>query len=131
MIKFRNNTHYCCSCRISIFYQEYYKFNRVGNRKDNGNGQDQQIGSTVVEIDEVNKFNILNIELSIPINYYHKSFIFIYSSFSFPQNSATITTEDAVIKKTLRKFYWSAGVSYWFNTRKTMTRINHYLLYRY
>jgi hypothetical protein len=48
----------------------------VGNRKDNGNGQDQQIGSTVVEIDEVNKFNILNIELSIPINYYHKSFIF-------------------------------------------------------
>jgi hypothetical protein len=58
------------------FYQEYYKFNRVGNRKDNGNGQDQQIGSTVVEIDEVNKFNILNIELSIPINYYHKSFIF-------------------------------------------------------
>jgi hypothetical protein len=47
----------------------------VGNRKDNG-GQDQQIGSTVVGIDEVNKFNILNIELSIPINYYHKSFIF-------------------------------------------------------
>jgi hypothetical protein len=34
------------------------------------------IGSTVVGIDEVNKFNILNIELSIPINYYHKSFIF-------------------------------------------------------
>jgi hypothetical protein len=32
------------------FYQEYYKFNRVGNRKDNGNGQDQQIGSTVVEM---------------------------------------------------------------------------------
>jgi hypothetical protein len=58
-----------------------------------------------VEIDEVNKFNILNIELSIPINYYHKSFIFIYSSFSFPQNSATITTEDAVIKKTLRKYF--------------------------
>jgi hypothetical protein len=49
------------------FYQEYYKFNRVGNRKDNGNGQDQQIGSTVVGIDEVNKFNILNIELSIPL----------------------------------------------------------------
>jgi hypothetical protein len=36
----------------------------VGNR-DNGNGQDQQIGSTVVEIDEVNKFNILNIELVV------------------------------------------------------------------
>jgi hypothetical protein len=25
------------------FNQEYYKFNRVGNRKDNGNGQDQQM----------------------------------------------------------------------------------------
>jgi hypothetical protein len=72
-----------------------------------------------VEIDEVNKFNILNIELSIPINYYHKSFIFIYSSFSFPASSATITTEDAVIKEDLKEvFYWSAGVSYWFNTRK-------------
>jgi hypothetical protein len=56
-----------------------------------------------VEIDEVNKFNILNIELSIPINYYHKSFIFHLFSFSF--QSSAITTEDAVIKKTLRKYF--------------------------
>jgi hypothetical protein len=58
-----------------------------------------------VGIDEVNKFNILNIELSIPINYYHKSFIFSFiPHLAFPQSS-TITTEDAVIKKTLRKYF--------------------------
>lgn len=103
------------------FYQEYYKFNRVGNRKDNGNGQNQQIGTTVVGIDEVNKFNLLNIELSMPINYYYKSFIFSFSPhLAFPQSSATITTEDAVIKEDLKEvFYWSAGISYWFNTSKS------------
>jgi hypothetical protein len=53
-----------------------------------------------VEIDEVNKFNILNIELSIPINYYHKSFIF--HLLAFHKSSATITTEDAVIKEDLK-----------------------------
>jgi hypothetical protein len=57
--------------------------------------------------------------LSIPINYYHKSFIFSFiPHLAFPQSSA-ITTEDAVIKEDLKEvFYWSAGVSYWFNTKK-------------
>jgi hypothetical protein len=50
------------------FYQEYYKFNRIVNLKDNANGQNQQISITVVGIDEVNKFNIINIELRIPTN---------------------------------------------------------------
>jgi hypothetical protein len=57
-----------------------------------------------VEIDEVNKFNILNIELSIPINYYHKFYFSFIPHLAFPQSSATITTEDAVIKKTLKYF---------------------------
>jgi hypothetical protein len=57
-----------------------------------------------VEIDEVNKFNILNIELSIPINYYHILFSFI-PHLAFPQSSATITTEDAVIKEDLKEVF--------------------------
>jgi hypothetical protein len=84
-----------------------------------------------VGIDEVNKFNILNIELSIPINYYHKSFIFSFiPHLAFPQSSATITTEDAVIKKTLRKYFTGQQelVIGLIEKRKTMTRINHYLL---
>lgn len=103
------------------FYEEYYKYNRVGNRKGNGNGQNQQIGTPVVGIDEVNKFNILNVELSMPINYYHKSFIFYFSPhLAFPQSNATIVTEDAIIKEDLKEvFYFSAGISYWFNTAKS------------
>jgi hypothetical protein len=86
-----------------------------------------------VEIDEVNKFNILNIELSIPINYYHKSFIFSFIPHLAFQSSATITTEDAVIKKTLRKYFTGQQelVIGLILEKKTMTRINHYLLYRY
>jgi uncharacterized membrane protein len=71
-----------------------------------------------VEIDQVNKFNVFcNIELeytllTTTINH----LFFIYSSFiAFPQY--TITTRDAVIKRQ-EIFYWSAGVSYWFNTRE-------------
>lgn len=102
------------------FYEEYYKYNRVGNRKGNGNEQNQQIGTTVIEINEVNKFNLLNIELSMPIHYYYKSFIFSFSPYlSFPQSNATIVTEDAIIKEDLKEiFYFSAGISYWFNTKK-------------
>ena len=56
----------------------------------------------------------------MPTNYQRKSFIFSFSPhLAFPQSSATITTEDTVIKEDLKEvFYWSAGVSYWFNTRK-------------
>lgn len=103
------------------FYQEYYKYNRVGNRKGNGNGQNQEIGTTVVGINEVDKFKLLDIEFSLPINYYYKSFIFSFTPhLAFPQSSATIITEDAVIKEDLKEiFFFSAGISYWFNTAKS------------
>ncbi|MEZ7497715.1 hypothetical protein QO200_03085 [Flavobacterium sp. Arc3] len=105
------------------FYQEYYQYNRVGNRKGNGTNENQQIGTTIVGIDEVNKFNLLNIELSLPIHYYSKSFIFSFSPhLAFPQGNATIVTEDAIIKEDLKEvFYFSAGISYWFNTSKSKT----------
>ena len=104
------------------FYEEYYKYNRVGNRKGKGNGKNQQTTSTttVVGIDEVNKFNLLNLELNLPIYYYYKSFIFsIIPQWAFPQSSATITTENSIIKEDLKDvFYWSVGISYRFNTKK-------------
>ena len=40
-------------------------------------------------------------------------------AWAFPKSSATITTEDAVITEDLKNvFYLSAGISYWFNTKK-------------
>ncbi|WP_339833719.1 hypothetical protein [uncultured Flavobacterium sp.] len=104
------------------FYEEYYKYNKTGNNQiaGNGSGQNQQVESVVIDINEVNKFNLLSIELSMPINYYYKSFIIsITPQLAFPQSNATFTTEDAVFKENLKEvFYWSAGISYWFNTSK-------------
>ena len=104
------------------FYQEYYSSSRLGNRKGKGKGTNvtEPTTSTVVEIKEASEFNLLNLELSLPAQFYHKQFIFsITPSLSFPQSSATISTEDTIIKEELKNtFYWTIGVSYWFYTKK-------------
>lgn len=102
------------------FYQEYYNYNRLGNRKGNNLGQNQQTTSTVVGINEVNNFNVLNAELSMPIRYYYKNLIFSFiPQWAFPQSSATIITDNTIIKEDLENiFYWSVGVSIWFNTKR-------------
>lgn len=104
------------------FYQEYYSTSRLGSRKGKGQGA---IGSepnttTNLQILEASKFKLLNIELSVPLQYYHKQFIFSFTpSWAFPQSPATITTEDAVFEEDLKNvFYWSAGISYWFYSKK-------------
>lgn len=106
------------------FYQEYYSTSRLGNRKSQGKGQSASDSetevSTLVEIQDVSQFNILNIELSLPLQYYYKQFIFSFSPvLAIPQTSATITTEDDVFTEDLEStFYFSAGISYWFYTKK-------------
>ena len=106
------------------FYEAYYSTSRLGNRKGQGKGQGTGVSessvASVVEIAEASKFNILNVELSLPLQYYHKQFIFSFTPvLALPQSSATITTEDTVITEDLESvFYFSAGVSYWFNTKK-------------
>jgi hypothetical protein len=106
------------------FYQEYYSTNRLGNRKSQGKGNSTGISQTsvssLIEIQDVSQFNLLNIELSIPLQYYYKQFIFSFSPvWALPQTSATITTEDAIITEDLEStFYFSLGVSYWFGFKK-------------
>ncbi|WP_340201904.1 hypothetical protein [Ascidiimonas sp. W6] len=102
------------------FYEAYYKTSRLGNRKGKGSGGQNQTISNTIEINEATEFNLLNIELGMPFQYYHESFIFSFSpTLAFPQSSATITTEDLIIKEKLESvFYWSVGISYWFSTKK-------------
>lgn len=102
------------------FYQEYYRYNRLGSRKGNSMGQNQQATTTVLGIEEVNKFNILNLGLSMPIRYYYKTFLFSFvPQWAFPQTNATLTTENTTIKEDLKNiFYWTAGIGYWFNTKR-------------
>ena len=102
------------------FYEAYYQSNRLGNRKGQGAGNSNQMESTTITFEESSSFNILNIELSTPIEYHHKSFIFSFTpAVSFPQSSATIITEDTVFEEDLDSvFYWTVGISYWFSTKK-------------
>ncbi len=108
------------------FYQEYYSTSRLGNRKGQGQGQgsggSSSTVSTTVEIQEASEFNILNVELSLPLQYYHKQFIFSFTPvLAFPQTSATITTADTIITEDLEStFYFSAGISYWFITKNKL-----------
>ncbi len=100
------------------FYQEYYSTSRLGNRKGQGKGTVGTTPSipTSVELKEASEFNFLNVALGLPMQYYHEQFIFSFSPvLAFPQSSATITTEDTVIKEVLETvFYFSAGIGYWF-----------------
>ncbi len=105
------------------FYQEYYTTSRLGNRKGQGKGQGSTTTTEVVtnvEIAEASEFNVLNLELGLPIHYQHKHFIFSFTpTWAFPQTPATLTTDDGVYIEDLKNvFYWSAGISYWFKTKK-------------
>ncbi|MFT6795287.1 MAG: hypothetical protein ACJART_000419 [Maribacter sp.] len=109
---------------FQYFYREYYSTSRLGNRKSQGNGQGTGISepsvSTLIEIKDVFKFNILNVELSSPLQYYYKQFIFSLSPIlALPQTSTTTMTEDELITEDLQStFYFSAGIRYWFDTKK-------------
>ncbi|WP_228237502.1 hypothetical protein [Allomuricauda sp. M10] len=105
------------------FYQEYYTTSRLGNRKGQGNGQGGTTTTEVVtnvEIAEASEFNVLNLEFGLPVHYQHKHFIFSFTpTWAFPQTPATLTTDDGVYEEDLKNvFYWSAGISYWFKTKK-------------
>ena len=108
--------------RSQFFYQEYYSTSRLDNRKGQGKGYGDTEPSavTTVEIAEAYKFNILNVALSLPLQYYHKSLIFSFTPvLEIPQGSATIPTEGAILSEDLESvFYFSAGISYWFYTKK-------------
>ena len=101
-------------------YEAYYQSNRLGNRNDHNNSGQDPMAPTSLKIEEATAFNILNIEVSAPIQYYLQPLIFSFTPVvAFPQSSVTITTEEAVIKEDLETiFYWSVGISYWFLTKK-------------
>ncbi|MGB5609643.1 hypothetical protein [Eudoraea sp.] len=102
------------------FYQQYYSSSRLGNRKGNGMGNSgsESAEPNMINIDEVEKFKVLNIELAIPLHYNYRHFFFsFYPMMAFPQSSATIINEDTIVEEDLKPvFYWSAGISYWFKS---------------
>ena len=100
------------------FYEEYYMNNRLGNGQ-RGSGRGNNIMSqttTNVTIQESEKFNLMAVELSLPIWYVQKPFMVSFlPTLVFPQNEATIVTEDTLITEKLEEtFYWMMGLSYEF-----------------
>ncbi len=100
------------------FYEEYYANNRLGN-----GGRDQVQGSggtaqttSVINIQESGQFNMMAIELSLPMWYSYKQLTFSFlPMLVFPQNPATITADNVVIEEDLKDtFYWMAGINYLF-----------------
>jgi len=100
------------------FYEEYYMNNRLGNgQRGSGNGNNSMSQATTnVTIQESEKFNLMAVELSLPIWYVQKPFtISFLPVLVFPQNEATIVTEDTLINENLEEaFYWMIGLSYAF-----------------
>jgi len=105
------------------FYEQYYNNGSSGKPMGNGgsHGSSGQGGSdSSIYINEVSKFNILNIELSLPIQYYYKSFIFSFTpSYAFPQSPSTFIYGESIVEEELNNvFYFYVGVGYWFFTNK-------------
>ncbi len=105
------------------FYEEYYINNRFGsNRTGSGSGSGQGTGgnepttTTTVVMQESEKFDLMAIELSLPIWYINKPFIISFLPILvMPQNPATLTVDSTVYEEDLETtFYWMAGISYRF-----------------
>ena len=92
--------------------------NRLGNgQRGSGNGNNSSSQTTTnVTIQESEKFNLMAIELSLPIWYVQKPFtVSFLPTLVFPQNEATIVTEDTLVTENLEEtFYWMIGLSYEF-----------------
>lgn len=96
------------------FYNSYYQTQRYGKRNGriSGNGT---INSSVV-INEVKKFEILDLELSGRLTYSFRNFEFgLVPIITIPKNEATILVNNQIEKEKLNTFlFWSAGISYQF-----------------
>ena len=99
------------------FYEAYYNTSRLGNRKGSGRGTGsaEPVNQTL-SLAEVEKFKLLNLEVSLPIHFFTGHFIFSATpSLAFPQSPATVTGTDQDFTEELDpSFYFMAGLSYWF-----------------
>lgn len=114
------------------FYEEYYINNRFGSERTTGSGSGQGTGqgpggtgdntgttettTTTVVLQESEKFDLMAIELSLPIWYINKPFIVSFLPvLAIPQNPATLTVDSVVFEEDLENtFFWMLGVSYRF-----------------
>lgn len=97
------------------FYEAYYQSSRLGNRKGTGVGSGMDPATSSLVLNDVARFQLLNIEAGLPIHYFHKHWIFSVNPYvAFPQSPASFTTPDFTYTEELDTvFYLTAGLSYW------------------
>lgn len=126
-----NNNKFQFSPTVSInmgsqnFYEEYYNnpnSNTGGNGTGtgNGNGSGSGGGTTdddpviTIKIEEKETFNLMAIELSLPIWYNYKSATFLFlPTYVIPKSEAEILIDETLVEEQLDPtFYWILGFSY-------------------
>ncbi len=97
------------------FYEEYYINSRIRDRKNNYSENTSETITEVV-IEKSESFNLMAIEVSLPMWYSEDSFtVSFLPALVFPQNEATILNEETLVKEELDNvFYWMVGISYKF-----------------
>ncbi|MEX1383809.1 hypothetical protein [Lutibacter sp.] len=97
------------------FYEEYYINSRIRDRKNNNQGNTTQTITEVV-IEESESFNLMAIEVSLPMWYSKNSITVAFlPALVFPQHEATILGDETVVEEELENvFYWMVGISYRF-----------------
>lgn len=106
------------------FYEAYYTNRQIrmnqgesGNGPGGGNSTGTTQIVTEVMIQESEKFDLMALELSLPMWYVQDSFtISFLPALVFPQNEATIVIDNQITTEKLDEtFYWMLGISYKFN----------------
>lgn len=100
------------------FYEEYYITKQIRINTGHGQGSGGTTETvTEVLIEESENFNLMAIELSLPMWYTKNSItVSFLPVLVFPQNAATILNEENVVKEQLDEvFYWMVGLSYRFD----------------
>lgn len=102
------------------YYNEYYalRSTQTGSGK-NGKGMSGQNASAnqVLQISESAKFELLDYEAELQVNYkIGRTLFFISSTWTFPVNPATIISDEGSYEEKIKNgFYWSSGVRLTFN----------------
>nr|WP_321230128.1 hypothetical protein [uncultured Psychroserpens sp.] len=101
------------------FYEQYYINTQFGSGQSQGQGQggsDNVLIQNNIKINESEKFNLMAIELSLPIWYVHEPYAFLFApNLVLPQNESDLIIDNILVKENLEiTFYWMLGVSYLF-----------------
>lgn len=100
------------------YYNEYYQNNPWDRGKGKRKKQHTPLSAGVASVQEASKFQILDVELSLPLKYKLTHFSVTFTpTLAIPQNPARIIIDQNSYEEELdNTFFWTVAVSYKFFT---------------